>query len=53
MAIGALQGLAMRRDGRAFAWGWSFEGSLGGGEGVINRWGYRVPILIALPEEGE
>jgi alpha-tubulin suppressor-like RCC1 family protein len=53
VAIGALQGLAMRRDGRAFAWGWSFEGSLGGGEGVINRWGYRVPILIALPEEGE
>lgn len=53
VAIGALQGLALRRDGRAFAWGWSFEGSLGGGEGVINRWGYRVPILIALPEEGE
>lgn len=53
VAIGALQGLALRRDGRAFAWGWSFEGSLGGGEGVINRWGYRVPILIALPEAGE
>lgn len=51
VGIGALQGLVTRRDGRIFSWGWSFEGSLGGGDSIINRWAYRVPILVELPTD--
>jgi len=29
-----------------FSWGWSFQGSLGGGEGTIDLWSYRVPTLV-------
>lgn len=48
-AIGALHGYAMRADGKVFAWGWSFEGSLGGGPGIIHQWTYHIPILVSLP----
>lgn len=50
---GALHAVAVRQDGNVFAWGWSFEGSLGGGASTIDRWGYRVPLLLALPEATE
>lgn len=46
VAIGPLQGFAETEDGTLFAWGWSFQGSLGGGESTIDRWGYRIPILV-------
>ncbi|MCA9626817.1 MAG: chromosome condensation regulator RCC1, partial [Myxococcales bacterium] len=49
VGVGALHGVAMRNDGAVFAWGWSSEGSLGGGEGTIDRWSYRVPILVIAP----
>jgi alpha-tubulin suppressor-like RCC1 family protein len=49
IAPGAMHTAAVRKDGKVFNWGWSFEGSLGGGESTINRWGYRLPILISLP----
>lgn len=45
-AIGALHGVARNASGEIFSWGWSFEGSLGGGEGTIDRWAYRIPILV-------
>ncbi|MBL4797513.1 MAG: hypothetical protein JKY50_08875 [Oleispira sp.] len=47
---GALHTVAIRNDGKAFSWGWSFEGSLGGGESTIHRWAYRLPMLLSLPE---
>lgn len=43
---GALHTLAIRNDGEVFAWGWSFEGSLGGGESTIHRWTYKLPLQI-------
>ena len=48
VSIGALHGIARTAAGELFTWGWSFEGSLGGGEGTIDRWAYRVPILVGL-----
>lgn len=48
---GALHTIAIRNDDAVFAWGWSFEGSLGGGESVANLWTYRLPLLVAMPEE--
>lgn len=47
-AIGALHGVARNESGEVFSWGWSFEGSLGGGEGTIDRWAYRIPILVSF-----
>lgn len=47
---GALHTLAIRDDGQVFSWGWSFEGSLGGGDSTIHLWAYLVPLFIALPE---
>lgn len=49
VAIGALHGIARDAQGEVFAWGWSFEGSLGGGGDTIDRWAYRVPLLVDLP----
>ena len=46
VAIGPLHGFARQRDGVILAWGWSFEGSLGGGDTIIPRWGYRIPVLV-------
>ena len=46
VAIGALHGVALDADGFLFAWGWSFQGSLGGGSSTINLWPYRIPILV-------
>ena len=50
VAIGPLHGVALDAAGTLFAWGWSFEGSLGGGDSTINAWGYRIPILVELAE---
>lgn len=47
--VGALHSIGLRSDGQAFAWGWSFQGSLGAGDGVINAWGYRIPIQVTAP----
>jgi hypothetical protein len=43
---GALHTIGQRQDGSVFSWGWSFHGSLGGGEGTIDLWTYRVPTLV-------
>ena len=43
---GALHTIGMRQDGSVFSWGWSFRGSLGGGDGTIDLWSYRVPTLV-------
>lgn len=50
VTIGPLHGVALDAAGTLFAWGWSFEGSLGGGDSTINAWGYRIPILVELAE---
>lgn len=49
MGVGALHQLAKREDGGIFSWGWSFEGSLGGGETVSNIWMYNTPIALKFP----
>lgn len=49
--IGPLHGFARADEDTILAWGWSFEGSLGGGESIINRWGYRIPVLVQLNKE--
>ena len=47
---GALHTLGLRQGGHGYSWGWSFQGSLGGGNSTIDRWAYRVPTLISLPD---
>ena len=49
MSVGALHQIAQRQDGGLYTWGWSFEGSLGGGATTTNIWMYNVPIAIKLP----
>lgn len=31
---------------KLFGWGWSFQGSLGGGTSLINAWAYTTPFLV-------
>lgn len=50
VTVGALHSVALRADGRVFAWGWSFQGSLGAGESSIDRWSYRIPVLVEFAE---
>ena len=49
LAVGSLFSVAMRNDGQLFSWGWSFEGSLGGGDTTTDRWMYHTPITPVLP----
>lgn len=51
LGAGALHTIGLRQDDAVFAWGWSFEGSIGGGESIINFWAYQVPVLLSLPNE--
>lgn len=48
MAVGALHQLARRKDGGIWSWGWSFEGSLGGGATVTNIWMYNTPVKVVM-----
>lgn len=50
VGIGALHSVALRADGRVFAWGWSFQGSLGAGDSSINAWSYRIPVIVEFEE---
>ncbi|MFQ3231975.1 RCC1 domain-containing protein [Reinekea sp.] len=47
---GALHTLALNADNQFFSWGWSFEGSLGGGESTINAWTYRLPLFLSIAD---
>nr|WP_232337971.1 hypothetical protein [Deinococcus arboris] len=49
LAVGALHQVGRRQDGGLFAWGWSFEGSLGGGATTANTWMYNTPLPLTLP----
>lgn len=49
MAVGALHQVALRADGQVFTWGWSFEGSLGGGATTIDTWMYNTPLNPQFP----
>jgi len=49
LAVGSLFSVAMRNDSGLFSWGWSFEGSLGGGDTTTDRWMYHTPITPVLP----
>lgn len=48
--MGQLHNVAIRDDGALLSWGWSFEGSLGGGENVSNTWMYNTPVVLSLPQ---
>jgi alpha-tubulin suppressor-like RCC1 family protein len=50
MSVGSLYQVAVQKDGTVFTWGWSFEGSLGGGESVFNAWMYNSPIIPVFGE---
>ncbi|WP_205624771.1 di-heme oxidoredictase family protein [Vulgatibacter incomptus] len=56
LAPGATHVIAVRRDGRVFAWGWSFRGTLGRSD-VRSQWSYAAPVEVdfetAAVEEGE
>lgn len=49
VSTGGLHQVGMRQDGTVFTWGWSFEGSLGGGASVINTWMYNTPVTPVFP----
>lgn len=49
LAAGGLHQVAYRNDGQLFSWGWSFEGSLGGGTTTANAWMYNTPLSLTLP----
>lgn len=49
MAVGALHQIARDKEETLYSWGWSFEGSLGGGESTTNIWMYNVPFPVTLP----
>lgn len=49
LAVGALHQVALRNDGKLFTWGWSFEGSLGGGSTALNAWMYNLPLAPVVP----
>ncbi|MGE4461877.1 MAG: cadherin domain-containing protein [Arcobacter sp.] len=50
IAVGILHQVAIQKDGTIFTWGWSFEGSLGGGETTADTWMYNNPIIPVFPE---
>lgn len=50
IAMGGLHVLALRADGKAFAWGWHFAGSLGVPE-LRDPWSQTVPLLLELDAE--
>lgn len=37
---------ARTTEQKLFGWGWSFQGSLGGGTTVLNAWAYTTPRLV-------
>ena len=45
IAVGILHQVAVQNDGTIFSWGWSFQGSLGGGESIADTWMYNYPII--------
>lgn len=49
LVVGALHQVAFRQQKDLFSWGWSFEGSLGGGATTTNVWMYNVPLALRLP----
>ncbi|MET0402401.1 MAG: chromosome condensation regulator RCC1 [Cystobacter sp.] len=46
---GATHVIARHSDGTLFAWGWSLEGSLGGGTDLFDQWTYPLPLRVVLP----
>lgn len=39
-------GFALTDRGELYGWGWSFQGSLGGGKALLNAWAYTSPIRV-------
>lgn len=48
-AMGAMHSVARDAKGNVFAWGWSFEGSLGIGKTALSPWMYNIAERIELP----
>ncbi len=39
-------GFALTDRGELYGWGWSFQGSLGGGKALLNAWAYTTPFRV-------
>ena len=46
---GATHTIARHADGSTYAWGWSIDGSLGGGSSQLNQWPYVLAQQVVLP----
>lgn len=51
VAAGSLHLVAVKNDDTVFTWRWSFEGSLGGGESIVDTWMYNYPVIPVFPEQ--
>ncbi|RYE88517.1 MAG: chromosome condensation regulator RCC1 [Myxococcales bacterium] len=49
LGFGALHVITRQPGGSYSAWGWSFKGSLGGGDALLDTWSYVEPIVVTLP----
>lgn len=50
VGTGALHSIIQAQNGDIYAWGWSFNGSLGVGDAVPNAWAQTTPMLVTFPD---
>lgn len=54
VGVGNLMAFSLSSTSDAFySWGWSFQGSMGAGDGAVAFWSYRNPLVVAIPQDAE